>query len=132
MNSNSSLYVALVAVVIAILACVIALSAGGPTAAGSGSRFPNGISADATSPSVGQVRGATLTTTGAATLGGNLTVTTSNTATSSVVVGCLTSYATSTATPGHYAPTTATISTSTFAGTSLGVNVAFIFGACPF
>jgi len=33
----------------------------------SGTRFPNGISADSTSPSAGQVRGSTLTITGAAT-----------------------------------------------------------------
>ena len=40
----------------------------------SGSRFPNGISADSTSPSAGEVRGATLTTTGAATIGGAVTI----------------------------------------------------------
>jgi hypothetical protein len=41
----------------------------------SGSRFPNGISADSTSPSAGQLRGTTLTTTGAATVGGAFTLT---------------------------------------------------------
>jgi len=35
---------------------------------GSGTRFPNGLSADGTSPSAGQVRGTTLTVTGAATI----------------------------------------------------------------
>ena len=35
---------------------------------GAGTRFPNGISADSTSPSAGEVRGTTLTSTGAATL----------------------------------------------------------------
>jgi hypothetical protein len=40
----------------------------------SGSRFPNGISADSTSPSAGQVRGTTLTVTGAATLSSTLAV----------------------------------------------------------
>jgi len=35
---------------------------------GGGTRFPSGISADSTSPSVGEVRGTTLTSTGAATL----------------------------------------------------------------
>lgn len=35
----------------------------------SGTRFPNGLSADSTSPSAGQVRGTTFTSTGAATLG---------------------------------------------------------------
>lgn len=41
---------------------------------GAGTRFPNGISADNTSPSAGEVRGTTLTTTGAATLGGAATL----------------------------------------------------------
>jgi hypothetical protein len=41
----------------------------------SGTRFPNGISADSTSPSAGEVRGTTLTSTGAATVGGDLTLT---------------------------------------------------------
>ena len=40
----------------------------------SGTRFPNGISADSTSPSAGEVRGTTLTLTGASTLSGALTV----------------------------------------------------------
>ena len=40
----------------------------------SGTRFPNGISADSTSPSSGEVRGTTLTTTGAVTLGGAATL----------------------------------------------------------
>jgi hypothetical protein len=35
----------------------------------SGTRFPNGLSADSTSPVAGQVRGTTLTSTGAATFG---------------------------------------------------------------
>lgn len=41
----------------------------------SGTRFPNGISADSTSPSAGEVRGTTLTSTGAANIGGVLSVT---------------------------------------------------------
>jgi len=40
-----------------------------------GTRFPSGLSADGTSPSTGEVRGTTLTTTGAATIGGALAVT---------------------------------------------------------
>ena len=40
-----------------------------------GTRFPNGISADSTSPSVGQIRGTTLTITGASTLTATTTVT---------------------------------------------------------
>ena len=39
---------------------------------GGGSRYPSGLSADSTSPSTGEVRGTTFTSTGAATLGGSL------------------------------------------------------------
>lgn len=41
---------------------------------GAGTRFPNGISADSTSPSSGEVRGSTLTITGAQTLTGATTL----------------------------------------------------------
>lgn len=41
----------------------------------SGTRFPHGISADSTSPVAGEVRGTTLTSTGAATIGGAFSVT---------------------------------------------------------
>lgn len=88
----------------------------------SGTRFPNGISADSTSPSAGQVRGTTLTTTGASTLGGTVTVTTSNTATSTLIVGCIQTYATSTATAIRISATT------TAAGGSMLYSV---FGTCP-
>ena len=54
---------------------------------GGGTRFPNGISADTTSPSAGQVRGTTLTITGASTFSGTL----SNTAATSTL-GCLRIY----------------------------------------
>lgn len=40
-----------------------------------GTRFPNGISADSTSPSAGQVRGTSLTVTAASTLTGSSTIT---------------------------------------------------------
>lgn len=43
---------------------------GGDGMLGGGTRFPNGISADNTSPSSGEVRGTTLTTTGAVSIGG--------------------------------------------------------------
>lgn len=48
----------------------INLLSGGNSFGASGTRFPNGISADSTSPSAGEVRGTTLTTTGAATISG--------------------------------------------------------------
>jgi len=61
-----------------------------------GTRMPSGLSADNTEPVAGQVRGTTFTSTGVATFGGDLTITTTNTATSSVEFGCWDSYATST------------------------------------
>lgn len=56
----------LLIVVVGILVLV-----GGTSASfgATGTRFPNGISADTTSPAVGQVRGTTLLATGATTLG---------------------------------------------------------------
>ena len=77
-----------------------------PDNLGSGTRFQNGISTDSTSPTAGQVRTTTLTTTGAATFGGDVTVTTSNSATSSITVGCIDTYATSTATAIRLSATT--------------------------
>lgn len=44
----------------------------------SGTRFPSGLSADTTSPLAGEVRGTTLTTTGAANIAGTLNYTESN------------------------------------------------------
>lgn len=48
---------------------------------GGGTRFPSGISADSTSPSSGEVRGTTLTITGATTLTGETTLGNCGTAT---------------------------------------------------
>src|SRR5258708_7509844 len=87
-----------------LIAIVLAIGSyyfpqGANLAGSTGSRFPSGISADATSPTAGQVRGTTLTTTGAATFGGTVTVTTTNAATSTVSVGCVQAVASTTATP---------------------------------
>jgi hypothetical protein len=85
-----------------------------------GTRFPNGISADSTSPVAGQVRGATFTSTGDVTIGGGtLNVTTSNTATSTIVAGCFEFYATSTETAQRFQ-----------ASTTPGVMYSQ-YGACP-
>ena len=118
---------------------------------GAGTRFPNGISADTTSPSAaGNIRGGTFTLTGAATIGstlavtgvptftadavfnggdGAIVVTTTNTATSSIEVGCIQMYATSTATALRFEfnPISAT---TTINGTSDGM-VAWSYGSCP-
>ncbi len=91
-----------------------------------GTRFLNGISADSTSPSAGQVRGTTLTITGASTLtgdgavsGGTLNVTTANTATSTIIGGCFQFYATSTATAHKFQ-----------ASTTPGIMIS-TYGTCP-
>jgi len=81
----------------------------------SGTRFPNGLSADTTSPVAGEVRGTTLNVTSTSVLTGDvtlsggasaLTITTTNTATSSLRVGCIDTYATSTATAIRLSATT--------------------------
>ena len=103
---------------------------------GSGTRFPSGLSADNTSPSAGEVRGTTLTITGAQTLTGasTLSSTLGVAATTTLADGlkltnagiCIELYATSTATKGHMvASTTATIE---------GVDgvIMFAYGACDY
>lgn len=129
-NQNRAWWVALIAVaIIAFLGWIIPLPTApvvsqdqtdqGQAFGGSGTRFPNGISADATSPTSGQVRGATFTATGASSFGGTVTVTTSNTATSTLIVGCIQTYATSTLTP------------IIISATTTGAPMIARFGSCP-
>jgi len=78
-NGQSTFWDGVADKVATILAGKVEMPAGPDASFGAGTRFPNGISADTTSPSAGQVRGTTLTTTGAATLAsasvtGNLVV----------------------------------------------------------
>lgn len=74
---------------------------GQPILGASGTRFPNGISANATSPSAGEVRGTTLTITGAATTGG-LTASGDNRASSLIKTGSIATFTnTSTATAAN-------------------------------
>jgi hypothetical protein len=78
MKTNISIVLGLVAVIMATLAWT---SAGTTTVIretldlGSGTRFPNGISADTTSPARGEVRGTSLTTTGVTSSQGGVTYT---------------------------------------------------------
>lgn len=95
-----------------------------------GTRFPNGLSADSTSPSAGQIRGTTLLTTGASTFGGNVTVTTGASATSTLSAGCINTYATSSATQIKLVFNTSATTTSINGGTVQGV-VAWQYGSCP-
>ena len=114
-----------------VLMLVGSQSANSANLGASGTRFPNGISADSTSPSAGQVRGTTLTTTGASTLGGTVTVTTSNTATSSLIAGCMQMYATSTATSVRLVLSTVATSSPTYTGTNAIALVGWQYGTCP-
>ena len=63
--------------------------------------------------------------------GKNLTLTTSNTATSSSVVGCVQTYATSTATPIHLEYSTTTTLATYTKGTLPQGAVAWQYGTCP-
>lgn len=77
---------------------ILVLVGGNQSGVGAGTRFPSGLSADGTSPSSGEVRGTTLTSTGAATLnsavitngatvGTTLAVTGASTLTGAVTLG---------------------------------------------
>ncbi len=57
-----------------LLVLVIALVGGNQSAVGGGTRFQNGLSADGTSPATGEVRGTTLTITGATSITGAATI----------------------------------------------------------
>lgn len=83
----------------------------GVTVGASGTRYPNGLSTDSTSPNAGQIRGTTLTIT--------------DDITASKSAFCIDGYATSTQTPVAFAAST----TATIEGVD-GVLV-YTFGACP-
>lgn len=128
------------AIVAAIVAVIVVVVGGNNQPApdkdlgASGTRFPNGISADTTSPVRGEVRGTTFTLTGDAVIGGGngaLTLTTSNTATSTATIGCIQTYATSTQTPVRFVLSSTGTTTATFgAGTANG-GVSWQYGTCP-
>ncbi len=69
MNSNKYLWVSLIVVAIIAIGAYFFPKQVAELVGNSGTRFPNGISADTTSPSAGQVRGTTLTATATTTLG---------------------------------------------------------------
>lgn len=128
---NYSFVTALVALVVAIGGFLYTPQVK-PDYGSTGSRFPNGLSTNATLPSAGQIYTTTLNSTGAATIGGTLTVTTSNTATSTTVVGCVQTYATSTATPISMAfLAVATATTNMLNSQSNNGFVVWEYGACP-
>lgn len=124
--------------VVAVIALILSISAlvGGNQSAdqvgASGTRFPNGISANSTSPTAGQVLGTTLLTSA----GGTLNQQTSNTSTSTARLGCIQVNATSTDTNIVLGFTSSFTSTTTYpTGTNVDVAtgglVAWNFGSCP-
>ena len=118
MNSKVLTVGLVVVALIAIAGCFLPMKDNSFGA--SGTRFPNGVSADSTSPVAGQVRGATLSLTGdGAVGGGTFNITTANTATSTMIVGCIQTYATSTETPHRYQ-----------ASTTPGL-MSTVYGSCP-
>lgn len=69
--------------------------------------------------------------TGRITANGGVTVTTSNTATSTTSVGCIQTTATSTATPIRFVIGSVQAATSTFQGTNANFTVLAQYGTCP-
>lgn len=116
-NNNLALGVAVVAIVIAIGGYFFpqVSSLFGST----GTRYPNGLSANTNSPAVGQLRGT------------NLLLDTSGTATSTAALGCIQVTATSTLTPVRLVIGNNTIATTTFAGTNSVFPAYFQYGNCP-
>ncbi len=123
-----------VAVVILVITNVLPLF-GGQNLGASGTRFPNGLSADSTSPTSGQVRGTTFTSTSLATFAsavvtGSFTQSTSNSATTTAAVGCIQTTATSTATP-VFLTFTPHVGTTTTSGVVSDFLVSARYGTCP-
>lgn len=118
-KANLALGVALVAIVIAIGGYFFPQVADSVLGA-AGTRFPNGVSANTTSPSIaGQLRGTTLK------------LDTTNAATSTAAVGCIQTTATSTASPIRIVIGNVANATTTFQGTNAHFTVLAQFGTCP-
>lgn len=137
MKSEQKLWLAVVAVaIIAVTALFLPLS-GGLSFGASGTRMPNGISADTTSPVAGELRGADLTLTDDAVItddvtinGGSVVVTTTQLATSTVNYGCWQRIATSTETPIRSRLVASTTPNLLNGGTGQFLLV-FQYGTCP-
>ena len=94
-------------------------------------RYNGGINSALPIQTSGTLTGGALTA-AAATFSGNVTVTTSNSATSSATVGCVNTYATSTATAIKLFPGAINASASTtYTGGTVGGFVVWAYGTCP-
>lgn len=131
MNKTIQWIIGVVAVV-ALLLSLKGLIGGNNQSAvslGAGTRFPNGISANSTSPSAGQVLGTTLLTSA----GGTVNQQTTNAATSTAKLGCIQTTATSTASPIIITYSQTFVGTTTLPtglANAQGV-VTWKFGSCP-
>lgn len=147
---NKSLVIAVVALVVAVVAGIIAVavpkqeSAEAVGAIGTNAienyvpaiKYNDGYYSELDITTTGTITGAsisgavsasTLTTTATSTLGGNLVITTSNTATSTAIIGCIQSYATSTATPWRWL----TVASSTQIAPGYNGLILAQYGNCP-
>lgn len=91
-----------------------------------GTRFPNGLSADGTSPTAGQVRGTTLLSTGAATFSSTIAVTGAATLSSTLVVTGATDLGNTTIGGGCFATTTIS-ATDIWTETEMIANNCFVY-----
>lgn len=148
MNQNSNVIgigLAVVAVLIAISAFFVALNAGGtanPLGAQShtnsglvinedGTDDDTRIESDGNENMLFVDAGTNRIGVGDATPDFTLDIETTNTATSTLQVGCIQMTATTTANPIKIVPATYATSTLTFAGATNGLPVVAVFGTCP-
>lgn len=80
---------------------------------------------------VASVFGGTAAFNAAATFNSTVNITTTNVATSTLVVGCVQTYATSTATPIRFVIGSAQLASTTFGGTTSNGAVLWQYGTCP-
>lgn len=121
MNSIKYLWVGLIVVVlIAVGGYLYPQGQQSVNLGAAGTRFPSGISANTNSPSVsGQLRGTTLL------------LDTSNSATSTAALGCIQTYATSTATAVRFVIGSIATSSTSYTGTNTIGLVGWQYGTCP-
>lgn len=132
MNSTSkvSFIVAMVAVVIAIIALFVSATASSSAAFGATNaptRFPNGY----LDTGGGYYVDGSAVVNGSGSLVGTISQTTSNAATSTAVMGCVQTYATSTATAVRLVLSTIASTSPTYSGTNTIGFVGWQYGTCP-
>ena len=131
---NKISWVAIILSIVALIVAVVGGSSQPQLGAEGDTNLTNLVlSGDAAVGDALTVTGAS-TLTGDATLSGGasaLTLTTSNTATSTAVIGCINTYATSTATAIHLTIGSGANATTTYDGTAAVGTVGWRYGVCP-